>query len=591
MALSMEKLERIFSPSRKKDKPAVESLPVITPQLQSPSKPLFPSPSFIRPTSNSMKPREEERRLRNPDDRERAFSISSQGRTHSRQPSNSSSTTRGGQRHVDQSTTAAAPCLDSPCSISPFKFPEDSIFRHEPSRRYSMQNTQTISLMEQVDEELANVPGDDVSSLVNTSPTRRIGARPVSSGLFRPVVFDQRPESLRLPINKGCPAALLPSPIIIPSPISPSMAAGALSMLESLPPSPTRNTSTEKDLCLPILPRLNRFSTLNLPHLESPSGSDSEDEGPRYGQHPSPASLATPNTFSTRESFDSLTHSLASSFSSKREARETWCARADDPFSNKTAHVTDGPEQAILVRDSFASWPSDPNQERIIEILWEPSVDEFMALSDDEVAESYDTYAAEDLPRRPTPPPKDTPKMSHRSITFVHGAGIQKSASVRTVRADHDRKVTQTSGKPLSQGQASSPTAKTAPIRASTLISTIATTFGFDEIYIMSFWPDDRKRRGRLLDFPMHFENARYSRASRRNSKSKVTGRLLASYGIEGATGSWELPTDILAEALDTEETCLPRRTRSIAASSLRHSTPKASPSSLAAPSPTATYF
>lgn len=516
---------------------------------------MFPSPSFIRPKAANMKPREEERRLRSTDDRERTFSFSSQGRGHSRQFSTSSSINRGRPRHIDSISQVPDSHLGNPRSLSPFKFPEDSIFRNDSNHRYSMQNMPKSGSMEQVNEEPANLTESANSATIDSFPQRRASARPVSTELFRPVVYAARPENPRLQVNTTCAASHLPSPIIMPTPISPALAASALSMLESLPSSPTTITAPGKDFSVPVLPRLNRFSTLNLPHLESPSTSDSEDEPRDYGQYPSPASLSTPNTFSTRESFDSLAHSLVSSFSSTTAHRETWCCRADDPFAT-TATRSSVVEQTASPRNSFGLWSSGrPSSiDSVNGSFFEPTVDDFLALTDDEVAEEH-TFVRAKVSQGPIPPPKNTSRYSGRSSTHSRRSGIQKSASNCTVRAEDDQPQTQSSTTAVARTRTSLSATRPAPVRASALISTIATTFGFDEIYIMSFWPDDRKRRGRLLDFPMHFESARSSKASRRESKPKVAGRLLASYGIEGATGSWELPTDILAEALDTEET------------------------------------
>jgi len=556
MALTMDRLERMFSSSRRKEKALAESLSVVTPQHPSPGESLvFPSPSFIRPKAATMKPREEERQLRSPDGRERTLSFSSQGRSHSRQLSNSSSINRGRPRHIDSTGQVSGSRSENIRSLSPFKFPEDSIFRHDPNHRYSIQNRPKSGPMEQVNEEPANLVDSADSASIDSSPRKQAGDGPTSTELFRPVVYEARPENPCPQTNTTCAASHLSSPIIMPSPISPALAASALSMLESLPPSPTGITIPEKDFSLPILPRLNRFSTLNLPHLESPSASDSEDEPLDYGQYPSPASLSTPNTFSTRESFDSLAHSLVSSFSSKKAHRETWCSRENDPCA-ATATWSSVVEQAASPRNSFGSWSCGRSSsvDSANGSFFEPTVSDFLALTDDEVAEEHNLVSAKVL-QGPTPPPKNASRYSGRSSTCSRRSGIQKSASNCTVRAEHNRPRPQSFTTAAAWTRTSLSATKPAPIRASTLISTIATTFGFDEIYIMSFWPDDRKRRGRLLDFPMHFENARSSKHSRRESKPRVAGRLLASYGIEGATGTWELPTDILAEALDTEET------------------------------------
>ncbi|KXJ85975.1 hypothetical protein Micbo1qcDRAFT_220118 [Microdochium bolleyi] len=501
----MDRFERLFSPSRRRGKASPEILPAVSPQLQSPSKPLFPSPSFIRPTSQTMEPREEERRPRNPG--------------------------CSPYRHLERAR-----------SSSPLKFLEDSISKN------TVQKLPPTEALGQVAEEAS----EDCSS-----------EPPLKSACSKhELVTKQQREPLHIDVATLVPRASLPSPILMPSPISPTSLAGALSLFDSSPRSPALPLFSGKEHCMPVLPRLNRFSTLNLPHLESPSASDSEDDDTTESvqQYHSPASLSTPNTFSFRGSFDSCADSVASSAPGKGELPETWCARPDAHIrSHETAAATSTKKLTSSVRNSMALWLATSKYSAGLTrpLFWEPTLDEFLGLQDDDVAESDELVLPEDIGHGPTPPPKDTPKISSQAGTSHGSIEIPKSAPTCTVHDGSDGSDIGPPRPPKDSSTAaneSMPRRKPVPIHASALISTIATTFGFDEIYIMSFWPDDRKRRGRLLDFPLHLEQAISSKTPRRASKSKVAGQLLASYGIEGATGSWELPTDILAEALDTQE-------------------------------------
>ncbi|KAJ1327458.1 hypothetical protein MN608_06785 [Microdochium nivale] len=550
MAPNMDKLERLFTSSRRKEKSSPDRPVAIAPQLQSPSKPLFPSPSFIRPTSISMKPREEERRP----------SITGHASTHSRQSSDASSLLQQRGRYRHTAPTGLSPFLHLEGAWSPtaFKFPEDSLFKNQPSNRYSTQQLSVVEALQEASKEALDAYGA-ISPLRQAPFKREFGHKKVVTD-HHETAIEQQPEPLHVTIASNGPRDSLSSPIIMPSPISPTAVANALSLFDALPTSPHRPLFTGKEHCVPALPRLDTFSTLDLPHLESPSGSDSEDDCLEFDhtQWPSPASLPTPETFSTRESFDSYKDPLGSAISGKEHFRDSWCARADDPLRSHDFHVASPLEQPLQsARSSVTFWPNSQEEAECLEFpsLWEPKLDEFLELRDDEVAESDTIIAPYDIRKAPTPPPKDTPKIGHRTSTCIISTVAQESVSDSIVCADGHVCSPRPPKGSSSSDQKPTPMPKPVPIRASALISTIATTFEFDEIYIMSFWPDDRKRRGRLLDFPLHLENVRSSMISRRASKSKVAGRLLASYGIEGASGSWELPTDILVEALDTQET------------------------------------
>ncbi|KAI0890382.1 uncharacterized protein GGS22DRAFT_12828 [Annulohypoxylon maeteangense] len=522
MVNRLEKLERFFGGSRKRDKDREAKNRELS-VVSTLDNQHFPSPSFMNPTSIHMKPREEpiswsreakERSHSLPGphgNRKRRSSIGSIGdilnhRYHPSDPIHS----------LSPSAMKVGSPLGTP-RLSRFRFPEALTMDEKgiTARERTAKDSQ--------EESILNWYPQRVSSLFNnlgldTSIDDRIAKLPATNG--------------------GLSVSKPPSPTL------------------STPPSPrTRIDTTDvpprQSSRKPSKALVNEFSLpprtppppFPVPIPDSPPASDSEDECSHalHDRLVPVKALASPIRITPQPSLDfNSRHSSEIS----RPTRESWGARSQDPvpLANTTFD-----ESAFMIRSRFVrktgsldSLSTITKYRPIERDLKEPTLDDFYHLDDDDVLERRPATpkSESEVEIPPTPPPKDSPKTPIGRSRSTRHMPIAPTFAINSSSGELTPPRTPTDSQFLTL--AYSPTNASGALGAMWAAS-IASTYNFDLVYIISLWPkaegdsSDPSRRSTSTDRRPQSQDRDHAAARCSivaNPKSEVTGRILAAYGL-----------------------------------------------------------
>lgn len=383
MAHGFEKLERLFTGSRRKGQgrqKTTKQQKASTITTRRPSSPIFPSPPYLRPTSTHMTPRNAQ--IESPEwEKDRSQSVPTlQEVLHKRSSTASSITIVNRPSRPD----ASAPSLrrrsrDPQITSRPFRFrfPEDSLFKNDRSIHTSGDFGKKGVSREQSPQSRVTEP----QGLLDWSPKH-------VSLLFNPLEFTASSgDSLWELRSDGTESTLLPSPDFVPFALQ--SAGHELVDKPSRPtlpyPSFSPRNSVQK---LAVNPREQSVSSYGKPILNSPSTSNNNDKR-QPGIHRSMSLNTTvPSYLNTAHMAPMNTNS---NFRGRRNVRETWGNRLEDPrfFSTLPSSDSEGMPHPKLRKSASTSTLSILTPQTSKDsVLKEPTFDEFYALSDDDIAES-----------------------------------------------------------------------------------------------------------------------------------------------------------------------------------------------------------
>ncbi|KAI4868657.1 hypothetical protein F4820DRAFT_101152 [Hypoxylon rubiginosum] len=532
MVNGLERLERFFGASRRRDKERevrYRDTPAASPQSQLDNGPHFPSPSFMRPTSIHMKPREEQfswakavkdRSQSLPDPQYSPRRRSSIGSTtnHRQQSSDSA-------RMLSLSIRPANDPLNGQ-RLSRFRFPEN----------------ENVNQGGDVNEHTnGEIPA---GNMLDWRPQRL-------SSLFNTLGLDTSiDDRLARSAEAGVePLVLKPSPLLT-TPPSPKTRADSI-IQRRLSSRASAEIPARK---LALLPRQNLLSSVAKSYPDSPPASDGEDDDFRDPFNPaSHKGLAPPIEFTPRPSIESKCRDSTEARSRRvHSIRESWGAGPQDYVVMRA--TSEGEDQHIVRPQSLRKSMSESSLFTIRSTLMglpesdqgiaEPTLDDFYALDDEDVAESLPATPepdTTDVP--PTPPPKDSPETIIGRSRSTRHAPIAPTAAVNSSSGELTPPCTPTDSQFLALTY--SPSHASGALGA-IWAANIAKTYNFDLVYVISLWPngegissDPSRRSSSRSSTPRgrHKERSTDDIAARcaivANPKSKMTGRLLAGYGLD----------------------------------------------------------
>ncbi|KAI1113616.1 hypothetical protein F5Y14DRAFT_462270 [Nemania sp. NC0429] len=552
MANGFEKIERWFTGSRKRGRgkrkaTQQQRTSIIT--SRRPSSPIFPAPSYLRPTSTHMKPRDAQIDPPDKDDKGRSQSVPSlQEALHDRFSAASSITIVDQPNRSDAPSSSLRRRKNSTNASRPprFRFPEDSLIRNNRSARKSRDFSKNA-----VREQLLSTSATETKGLLDWTPKH-------ISLLFNPLEFkSSSSEPLLSPGNPGPEATLLPSPDFTLSTVPP----------ESHEPVHHHHQNRSITTNLSLFPRDSvQKLTSNLSQkplvsseklLTVPSVSNNEDNDRKPAIHRSvsldclnPSCPSTPHTTPMSPALPSAN----SNFASRRGARETWGNRLEDPqFSGSTItnnEETPKPKLRKSASTSTLSVFTSPVSKDLT-ILKEPTFDDFYSLSDDDIAESRPSTPTHDIRLPPTPPSQNDPDLYHKSclprpLTSEH-ATIKPTQELTPPDTPTDCHLTLTY----------SPTSLQDTFGA-LWAAELARKYDFSILYVLSLWPEngDQSADTSPLTPVSEFGHTNATAAGSAAAPikgSKINGCLLAAYGLNEVPSPFEIATDTHLSALDCD--------------------------------------
>ncbi|KAK6948188.1 hypothetical protein Daesc_009952 [Daldinia eschscholtzii] len=531
MVNGLEKLERFFGNSRRRDKERgarTRDISFVSTPTQSPDGPHFPSPSFMHPTSTHMKPREEpvpwsklikERSQSLPDPhgnlkRRSSISIISNHRHHPSDPIRLISLLVEDEGPTDMGM------------LSRFRFPDNN-----PGKEHTKtsQVSDTVEGRER-EHSTQELPAENI---LDWCPRRL-------SSLFNNLGLDSSIDSIDNRLARFSKDGIEPPVPRSSSPPSPRTRINSF----AIPPrksSRRLNEALTRNLTISTGDLLQYPVSTHPP--DSPPASDGEEDYEQTTIH-GPTSikgLSSPIEFTPRPSSDSNTRCSVEVLTRGQAVRESWGARTGDPaFICNTQDVIACISQVNIVRNaaSTASLSVVDKHVMVTHHIREPSLDDFYALDDEDVAESLPAtpIAETDIP--PTPPPKFSPKTPIGRSRSTRHVPIAPTTTIDPVSGELTPPRTPTDSQFLSL--AYSPTT-TSVVSGAMWVANIARTYNFDLVYIIDLWPKDKEDDSgpphqstftHCQHNTQNVDNVTAQHAIIANRKPGMTGRILAAYGL-----------------------------------------------------------
>ncbi|OTA69351.1 hypothetical protein K449DRAFT_91845 [Hypoxylon sp. EC38] len=536
MVNGLERLERLFGGSRKRDRERERERGIRNKDASSLSQPQsnphFPAPSFITPTSKHMTPREEpipwsrgfkERSQSLPDSHSNLRRRSSIGSTnlsnHKYYPSDSMRPLSFLMKQTDG--------LPDNQRLSGFRFPEDP-FTNIKDAGASPRDT-TNAEQEHTTEE------DEVDNILDWSPQR-------ISSLFNNLGLETSIDGRLAKYSGGAEIKAFRSPSpALSAPPSPKTMINQNNIV--IPPRGSSRMASESPIPdLTILRESRSPSPFSILAPDSPPASDGEEEcSHELRDQPMPVKvLGSPIELTPRPSFEFIPCDRLEIPTQSYSPRESWGTRSQDPGYNvldESPSVT--PSRLVRKSASIDSFSTITRYVPIERDLREPTFDDFYALNDEDVLEKIPSTPKLEPDIPPTPPPKISPKTPIGRSRSTRHAPIAPTAAIDFSSGELTPPHTPTDSQFLTL--AYSPTNESGELGAM-WAANIAKKYNFDLVYVISLWPkgkgnnSDPSRRPTLKSRPQ-FEVQKKEHTSSgcaivANSKSGMTGRLLAAYGL-----------------------------------------------------------
>ncbi|KAI0164754.1 hypothetical protein GGR57DRAFT_210980 [Xylariaceae sp. FL1272] len=557
MAHGIEKLERLFTGSKRKERGTKakqhQQLQIVS---REPSSPVFPSPSFLRPTSMHMVPRDAQVDGAEKD-RGRSRSVPSIQETPQKRSSGASSITVVNNSNL--SDNRAAPWqrqnprnIRSSLRLSRFRFPEDSLFKPDES-------VQSHDLVSRQNQSRDPSPRGNIitadqqeKELLSWSPKH-------ISLLFNPLDFDTSTSSVFSNLdNDGAESVLLPSPDIVAISSHQNTDPG----LDQDDEEPSRDATTPvPDSLLGQCSRAHETTPsvrqqqpvspyVDIPPTTSSSDSD-DDRKPSISRSRSLSSLSSPRPLIDLVSPVKDSRRLRSRLS----LRETWGSRPHDArIQSLLSCDTDAIPRSRLVRKSASTSTLSilTSQFAKDHVLKEPTFDDFFALSDDDIAESRPPTPEPDARDPPTPPPKDSPEAKRKSF--------RKSATPRVLTMQTRKGGELTPPYTPTQPEVhilKLPYSPTRPreVHGAVMAADLAKKYNFSVIYVLKLWPADEDDASRAQPSGVEQKDANLNEAVTQVVRTpQITGRLLAAYGLCEVPSPFEVVTETHMSALKNDQ-------------------------------------
>ncbi|KAK8126503.1 uncharacterized protein PG998_002262 [Apiospora kogelbergensis] len=489
MASGLERLERLFNVSRKRDKTSSGN----SPALDSFS---FPSPPYMNPKSMRMTPREEEFVREKPtdhglqDDRSSRSSFVDTGDHFERTSSSNYArakktiTSRSSNCSEDSPVSSEYPReSDTARQLSKFKFPEDSLFRHTPAT-YSTSDTSSRKT--------------DVAQSAPKTPE----AKPFESGLldWSPRHISMLLSPLEPPPQGDCLAPTArddtaESMILKPSPIErTSGIPGTRSPSSKLAGSSSRRSRQGVRLPerkLSLFPKLDSGFRGSQPLTYSPPVSDSEDSLQRTSRSFSVAdtSVGSVPTTIPEQSATSDHYDNGGTDKFQRESpRNTMAARQAESAIGRgeTGHIAVLPRSRLKRTQSAITLSLMASNIAKEHILQEPTLDDIYALSDEDIAEARPGTPSVNAQKPPPLPPKDLPSRTTKKRGTA-GLKPHKPPAIAIKPISGEITPPETPTEPLFI--APSLPNNAAGALGAIMAAGIAKKYSFDVVYLVNLWP------------------------------------------------------------------------------------------------------
>ena len=551
MAHGLEKLEQLFIGSRrrvrKRQRPTQEQQDASVVANRRPSSPMFPSPSYLRPTSMQMTPRDAV--IDGPEsDISRSQSVPTIHEVLMKRASVTSSITIVDQpRRSDASSSPLRPSTKgSPTKprSSRFRFPEDSLFK----------NRQPIGSPGSCDK---NNVSREQSPHSRSAEAGLLDWRPTHiSLLFNPLDFKASPTSHQLESGSTTTApALLPSPDFAPAMILPdngefvdndSQQAFACRSLLSHEPVHKLTTNLRK----PSLSSRGETITNCVPAFDA----DEVSQKPAIHRSMSLNGLAPLRPRTAGAALTSFSPSgNISNLKNRHSVREARGKRlGDHQFCSSTASNGEYAPRIKLRRSASTSTLSDPTSKPPRHgVLKEPTFDDFYALSDDDIAESQ--LLTVDASTPPTPPRKNVRDSYRRS----------RVSQNPTSRYNTFKPVQEEITPPTTPTRCNLLALTYSPINSRDTLgalraAALARKYDFAVLYVLSLWPvgDDRcpgALTTALKSAAKTMDTVAIGGSPASAKVTNISGRLLAAYGLNEVPSPFEIVTDTHLAALNCD--------------------------------------
>ncbi|KAI0185973.1 hypothetical protein EV127DRAFT_189882 [Xylaria flabelliformis] len=547
MAHGFEKLERLFTGSRRKGRGGQntttrqQKTSIITERR--PSSPLFPPPSYLRPTSTHMTPRDAQ--IGSPEwEKDRCQSVPTlQEALHKRSSAASSITIVNRPRRSDASVPSSRHrSRDSQITSRPFRFrfPEDSLFKNNRPIRTSEDSGKAGLSPEQSPRSCTT----ESQGLLDWSPKH-------ISLLFNPLDF-KAPSSDGpwVPGSDSTKSSLLPSPDFVPLAQRP-----ANHELVDKPGQPTLlHTSLSPRSSVRELTLNQRElspSSYRKPLLDSPAPNNNEDKRRPTIHRSVSLSTMAPSSLNTAHMAPIAISAMKDNknFGGRRNVRETWGNRLEDPrvFGDSPSSDSEGVSNPKIRKSASTSTlsilTSKISKDRVLE---EPTFDDFYALSDDDIAEDRPCTP---VPLTPTPDIHNSHRRSRppQANTSQHITPSPRREEITPSRTPTDRQLLALSCSP----------AHLRDTFGALWAAVLARKYDFAVLYVLSLWPVGGDH---CLDVsvtgPTSKPQPAKTTATKRLASTrgpKISGRLLAAYGLNEVPSPFEIATDTHLAALNCD--------------------------------------
>ncbi|RWA03296.1 hypothetical protein EKO27_g11809 [Xylaria grammica] len=513
---------------------------------------MFPSPSYLRPTSMQMMPRDAH--IDGPEeDMSRSLSVPTLQEALNKRSSVASSITMVNRPSQSDASTSSLRRRNKNSPTKPrssrFRFPEDSLFKNSRSIRNSAGFGTSNVLREQSPHTRNTEKG-----LLDWTPTH-------ISLVFDPDDFQgpssDHPEKAR---SNNIESTLLPSPDFAPSLLLPE---SSKSIDDSDQPSAPRSSLLPHSSVHKLASNLRQQSwssgckPLIDPVIAPSTGINSANQKPigrPIGRSMSLNGFAPLRPNITRpEPIGLSPKSNIGNLKGRRSVRETWGNRFEDPqFRDPPKSNSEGISRPKLRRPASTSTLSiaTPRTSKY-GVLKEPSFDDFYALSDDDIAESQPVTPNAHIP--PMPPLKDTPPFHRKSR--LSQAVASRNITFKPVQEEITPPSTPTNCHLLTLTYSpANPQDALGALRAAEL----ARKYDFAVLYVLSLWPVGGDHRQDALTTTVPSEPTSANVTVREKfvapaKATKVNGRLLAAYGLNEVPSPFEIVTDTHLAALNCD--------------------------------------
>ncbi|KAI0482524.1 hypothetical protein GGR56DRAFT_191603 [Xylariaceae sp. FL0804] len=572
MTNGFEKLERLFGGSRRRERGRNKAAPrhKISVVRREPSSPVFPSPSYLRPTSMHMMPREAQIEASELEKR-RSQSVPSHQEDLQRRSSVASSTTiieaQQDDTDLDQRKYPRADSLRSSevaSELSRFRFPEDSLFKKvEPMPISAESRRQEQSTHKARDSRLIDASHDE--GLLKWSPKH-------ISLLFNPLEFEPSfiNQHSAMKNDKTDTVMLLPSPAFHTSRPA-TTAGGSPKRLDpamcSPPPSPKPKTKTK----LSLFPRQRSFKVFRKPPIDSPPASDSDEDWAKISPLRSPtrsrslSALSSPHSDLAQRSSEDVPQAQHATNPNRRcSIRETWGYRVGDPvLGDSPSRGGDSPRPFSSVRKSasLTTLVVGTSQEDNGETLTGPTFADFYDLTIEDIADGW-----------PSPPIANgrTPSaLSFQENRKPPGNRVSEDiAALSTNQLVSDNSSPRELSPPRTRANSlllcpSPSTASPRNTLGAFWAAEIAKKYQLAVVYVVSLWPRsgkaslDLSRRSPYDPRPCLAQDYSVDAIEDVGSEGRhfsTSGRLLAAFGLHEVSVPFEIVTESHLNALSYDQ-------------------------------------